>query len=179
MEAMIILRSYGGPQKLLARTLLIRSPKRKSIWIFQNVINSIFQQCEKETSSGLAAEESDCTGRALACSAATTRSKGRDGQQRGPLTRAGKGGRAALSVGAPFMLPISLCLAARCPPHGQLHWGQEEQPFLKVSFSLHYTRSKKIILGQACLMPNFGLNATVCRTVLRILLRVFVLILVF
>lgn len=58
MEAMIILRGYGEPQKLLARTLLIRSPKRKSIWIFQNVINSIFQQCEKETPSGLAAEDS-------------------------------------------------------------------------------------------------------------------------
>lgn len=120
MEAMIILRGYGEPQKLLARTLLVRSPKRKSIWIFRNVINSIFQQCEKETSSDSAAEESDCTGRALACSAATTRSKGHAWHQGGPLTSAGQ----ALAVGAPFMLPISLCSAARCPPHGQLHWGQ-------------------------------------------------------
>ena len=64
MEPMIILRDYGEPQKLLAKSLLVRSPKRKSIWIFQNVINSIFQQCEKETVAGSAAEESDCAWRA-------------------------------------------------------------------------------------------------------------------
>lgn len=124
MKAMIILRGYGEPQKLLARTLLIRSPKRKSVWMFQTVINSIFQQCEKETLSDLAAEESDCTRRALPCSAASPRSKGHDGHQRGPPAVLAEVAGQALSAGAPFLLPTSLCSAAQHPPHRQLHWGQ-------------------------------------------------------
>ena len=95
MEPMIILRGYSGPQKLLAKSLLVRSPKRKSIRIFQNVINSIFQQCEKETLAGLAAEEPGCTCRASACPTATTPLRGKDMMStRGdhlPLTAAKKG----------------------------------------------------------------------------------------
>lgn len=178
MEAMIILRGYGEPQKLLARTLLVRSPKRKSIWIFQNVINSIFQQCEKETSSDSSAEESDCTGRALACSAATTRSKGHAEHQRGPLTSAEK----ALAVG---LLPCCPCHSAQ--QHSALLMGSftgaSAQPgrttFFKMSIFSPLYSLQKILLRQECLKPNFGLNATVCRTVSTKLLRVFVLILVF
>lgn len=124
MEAMIILRGYGEPHKLLARTLLIRSPKRKSIWIFQNVINSIFQQCEKETSSGVTAEESDCTGRALACSAATTRSKGHDGHQRGPLSSAGKGSRAGSVCGGSFHAAHLTVLGSMVPSSQAASLGQ-------------------------------------------------------
>lgn len=76
MEPMIIPRGYGEPPTLLAKGSLERSPKRKSAWIFQNVINSLFQQHGKETATVLAAEEPGCMARSA--SAATTPVKGRD-----------------------------------------------------------------------------------------------------
>lgn len=141
------MRGYGEPQKLLARTLLVRSPKRKSIRIFQNVINSIFQQSEKETSSDSAAEESDCTGRALACSAATPWSKGHTGQQRGPLGSAGKGGGAGSGCGGSFHRTV------HGASHGQPHCGQHPNTknnfFFKMSiFSPLYSLQKKFFWGR-------------------------------
>lgn len=70
---MIIPRGYGEPPTL-AKGSLERSPKRKSAWIFQNVINSLFQQHRKETVTVLAAEEPGCMARST--SAATTPVKG-------------------------------------------------------------------------------------------------------
>lgn len=182
MEAMIILRGYGEPQKLLARTLLIRSPKRKSIWMFQTVINSIFQQCEKETLSDLAAEESApgelCLAQQPALGAKDTMGTRGDPQQCWQRWQ----GRLCLQE-----------LLSCCPPHcARQHsklltgsfTGASTQPgvttFFKMSiFSPLYSLKKKILLGQVCLKPNFGLNATVCRSVSTKFLRVFVWILFF
>ena len=95
MEPMIILRGYGEPQKLLAKSLLLRSPKRKSLWIFQNVINSVFQRRKKEPVAGLAAEEPGCTRRAAACPAATAPLGAKDTvstrRDRSPLPRRAPG----------------------------------------------------------------------------------------
>lgn len=116
---MIILRGYGEPQKLLAKSLLVRSPKRKSIWIFQNVINSVFQQCEKATSAGLAAEEPGCTRRASARPTATTPLRAKDtmstGGDHSPLTAAEKGTGAGSLCGASFHAANLTVLGSTAP----------------------------------------------------------------
>lgn len=76
MEPMIIPRGFGEPPTLLVEGSLERSPKRKSAWIVQNVINSLFQQRRKKTAAVLAAEEPGCTARSA--STATTPVKARD-----------------------------------------------------------------------------------------------------
>lgn len=45
---MIVPRGYGEPLTLLAKGSHVGFPKRKSAWILQNVMNSEFQQREKE-----------------------------------------------------------------------------------------------------------------------------------
>lgn len=60
MEPMIIPRGYSKPLTLLAKGSRVRFPKRKSAWIFQNVVNSEFQQCEKEAAAVPAAKEPNC-----------------------------------------------------------------------------------------------------------------------
>lgn len=119
---MIILRGYGEPQKLLAKSLLVRSPKRKSIWIFQNVINSIVQQCEKETSAGLAAEEPGCTRRAPACPTATTplrvKNKRSTGGAHSQFTALQKGTGAGSVCGGSFRAANLTVLRSTAPSLG-------------------------------------------------------------
>lgn len=57
---MIVPRGYGEPLTLLAKGSHVRFPKRKSAWILQNVMNSEFQQREKEAVAVPAAEEPGC-----------------------------------------------------------------------------------------------------------------------
>lgn len=44
----------------------------------------------------------------------------------------------ALSAGAPFLPPTSLCSAAQHPPHRQLHWGQHPARNYNIFQSVHF-----------------------------------------